>query len=84
MNTWLLFAQTEAPPLALDARISFSILHFLEFAIWGAWFVVLGNYLNSLNFSRKDIGRIYATMSLGSSHRYLPYFLTSSGWRFEI
>jgi nucleoside transporter len=28
--------------------------------------VVLGNYLNSLNFSRKDIGRIYATMYLGA------------------
>lgn len=41
-------------------------MNFLEFAIWGAWFVVLGNYLNSLQFSRKDIGHIYATMSLGS------------------
>jgi nucleoside transporter len=66
VNAWLLFAQTPAPPLSLDLRIPFSILHFLEFAIWGAWFVVLGNYLNSLQFSRKDIGRIYATMSLGS------------------
>jgi nucleoside transporter len=75
-----LFAQ--APPLPLDVRLSFSIMHFLEFAIWGAWFVVLGNYLNSLNFSRKDIGRIYATMYLGSviapmfmgtiADRYIP------------
>jgi nucleoside transporter len=61
-----LFAQVEKAPLALEPRIMFSTLHFLEFAIWGAWFVVLGNYLNSLNFSRKDIGRIYATMPLGS------------------
>jgi MFS family permease len=63
----LLFAQTStAPPLSLELRLPFSIMHFLQFAIWGAWFVVLGNYLNSLNFSRKDIGRIYATMALGS------------------
>lgn len=62
----LLFGQTELPPLGLEPRLLFSTLHFLEFAIWGAWFVVLGNYLNSLNFSRKDIGRIYATMPLGS------------------
>ncbi len=41
-------------------------MNFLEFAIWGAWFVVLGNYLAGLKFSRQDIGRIYATMSLGS------------------
>ena len=60
----LLFAQ--AAPLSLELRIPFSVLHFLEFAIWGAWFVVLGNYLDNLRFSRKDIGRIYATMALGS------------------
>jgi nucleoside transporter len=78
----LLFAQTEPPPLGLDLRVAFSIMHFLEFAIWGAWFVVLGNYLNALHFSRKDIGRIYATMYLGSviapmfmgtiADRYIP------------
>ncbi len=60
----LLFA--EADPLSLALRIPLSIMNFLELAIWGAWFVVLGNYLNSLKFSRKDIGRIYATMALGS------------------
>jgi MFS family permease len=62
----VLFANGVAEPLSLELRLPLSILHFLEFAIWGAWFVVLGNYLNSLQFSRKDIGRIYATMSLGS------------------
>src|SRR5262245_24611700 len=41
-------------------------MNFLEFAVWGAWFVVLGNYLNSLGFSRQVIGRIYATMPIGS------------------
>ena len=43
-----------------------SVMFFLQFAIWGAWFVVLGNYLNSLGFSRKEIARVYATMPLGS------------------
>jgi len=56
----------QAQSLSLELRIPLSVMNFLEFAIWGAWFVVLGNYLNSLNFSRKDIGRIYATMPLGS------------------
>jgi nucleoside transporter len=56
----------DAEPLSLALRVPLSAMHFLEFAIWGAWFVVLGNYLNSLQFSRKDIGRIYATMALGS------------------
>jgi MFS family permease len=44
----------------------FCLLHFLEFAIWGAWFVVLGNLLNARGFSRSEIGRIYGTMPIGS------------------
>ena len=44
----------------------FCLLHFLEFAIWGGWFVVLGNLLNARGFSRQDIGRIYGTMPIGS------------------
>src|SRR5438552_3451524 len=52
--------------LMMSLRIPLSIMIFLEYAIWGAWFVVLGNYLDSLKFSRMDIGRIYATMSLGA------------------
>src|SRR5947199_97247 len=41
-------------------------MNFLEFAIWGAWFVVLGQYLHALKFTGKQIGSIYATMSLGA------------------
>jgi nucleoside transporter len=41
-------------------------MNFLQFAIWGAWFVVLGQYLHALKFTGKQIGSIYATMSLGS------------------
>jgi len=44
----------------------FCLLHFLEFAVWGAWFVVLGNLLNARGFARKDIGRIYACIPIGS------------------
>jgi nucleoside transporter len=44
----------------------FCLLHFLEFAIWGAWFVVLGNLLDARGFSRKEIGRIYGTMPIAS------------------
>jgi nucleoside transporter len=51
--------------LSLDLRLPLSAMSFLEFAIWGAWFVVLGQYLHSLKFTGKQIGSIYATMSLG-------------------
>ena len=44
----------------------FCILHFLEFAIWGAWYVVLGNFLETRGFNRKEIGRVYGTMAIGA------------------
>src|SRR5258708_1419345 len=50
----------------MDIRLRLSVMNFLEYAVWGAWFVVLGQYLNSLKFTGKQIGSIYATMSLGS------------------
>jgi predicted MFS family arabinose efflux permease len=65
----LLFAQAStdaAAPMELAVRLPLSIMTFLEFAVWGAWYVVLGNYLNSIGFSRKEIGRVYATIPLGA------------------
>jgi len=64
VNSFLLFAQI--PELSMEMRIPLSIMNFLEFAVWGAWFVVLGNYLDALRFPRKDIGRIYTTMPIGT------------------
>jgi nucleoside transporter len=46
--------------------VKLCIMNFLEFAIWGAWYVVLGSYLNTQGFSRRDIGRIYGTMAIGA------------------
>jgi nucleoside transporter len=59
-------AAGDAPPLEIGIRLRLSVMNFLEFAVWGAWFVVLGQYLNGLKFTGKQIGSIYATMSLGS------------------
>ncbi len=63
-SIFLFAAETNSIPLSL--RIPLSVMNFLEFAIWGAWFVVLGNYLDSLGFSRKQIARVYATMPIGA------------------
>ncbi|MCS7045590.1 MAG: MFS transporter [Gemmataceae bacterium] len=68
MPSLMLFAQaaTDAAPLELGVRVPLSVMIFLEYAVWGAWYVVLGNYLNTIGFSRKDIGRVYATIPLGA------------------
>ncbi len=68
----LLFA-ADTPLLSMDVRLPLSVLNFLEFAIWGAWWVVLGQYLDGLNFTRKQIGRVYATMAVGAI--VIPMFL---------
>ena len=40
---------------------------FLEFFIWGGWFVTLGTYLgNNLNSSGEEISQAYSTQSWGA------------------
>ena len=49
-----------------DLRLRLSIMMFLEFAVWGAWFVVLGNYLEALHFSKTQVGTMYSLIPLGA------------------
>jgi nucleoside transporter len=48
-------------------RLRLSVLMFLEFFIWGGWFVTLASYLaHSLSASGVQIGAAYATQSWGA------------------
>ena len=48
-------------------RLRLSVLMFLEFFIWGGWFVTLGSYLaQSLSASGVQIGAAYSTQSWGA------------------
>jgi nucleoside transporter len=48
-------------------RIKLSLMMFLEFFIWGAWFVTMGTYLAKvLNSEGFQIGAAYSTQSLGA------------------
>jgi nucleoside transporter len=58
---------TAAPRLALGMRLNLWVMMFLQFAVWGSWFVVMGVYLEKgLQFDAKWIGAIYGTMALGT------------------
>lgn len=48
-------------------RIKLSLMMFLEFFIWGSWFVTMGTYLSkTLSSEGGQIGAAYSTQSLGA------------------
>jgi nucleoside transporter len=53
--------------LAPTIRIKLSVMMFLEFFVWGGWFVTLGTYLaQSLQASGSQIALAFLTQSLGA------------------
>ena len=47
--------------------LKLAVMMFLEFAVWGSWFTVLGQYLTAtLKFDATQVGSIYGTMALGA------------------
>jgi nucleoside transporter len=51
-----------------------SILQFLQFFIWGSWFVTAGTYfLQNLNYSGREVALIYASFSIAAT--ITPLFL---------
>ncbi len=62
-------------------RIQLSLMMFLEFFVWGAWFVTLGTYLGqTLKFDGVDIGAAYSTMPWGAI--IAPFFVGMVADRF--
>lgn len=46
----------------MSIRVQLSVMMFVQFFVWGAWFVTMGNYLGAgLAFEGADIGRAYST-----------------------
>lgn len=56
----------DVSPLKMHLRWRLSLLMFLEFAIWGAWFVVFFDYLLRLGFDGNQAGYIFGNMALGA------------------
>ena len=44
----------------LKLRLQLSVMMFVQFFIWGAWFVTAPNYLGTIGFNANDIGWTYA------------------------
>ncbi len=76
-----------SPPGLLSLRLS--IMMFLQFAVWGAWSVVIAGHMEqNLHFSGKQISLVFGTTAIGSilapliagwiADRYLPSQLFSA------
>lgn len=62
-------------------RLQLSVMMFLQFFVWGAWFVTLGTYLSQgLSFDGAEVGDAYATMPWGAL--IAPFFVGMIADRF--
>lgn len=53
--------------MKITTRLQLSTMMFLEFFIWGAWFVTLGTFLiNNLHASGAETGAVFSTQSWGA------------------
>ncbi|MCY3019452.1 MAG: nucleoside permease [Planctomycetota bacterium] len=67
--------------LSTSVRIRLSIMMFLQFFVWGAWFVTLGTYLGEgLHFKGAAIGDAYSTLPWGAI--VAPFFVGMIADRF--
>lgn len=55
-----------APPLPMGTRIQLSVMMFLQFAVWGSWFVVFFPYLTKHGFTATQAGALMGNMALGA------------------
>lgn len=53
--------------MKISTRIQLSLMMFLNFFVWGGWFVTLGTYLsNNLNATGAQSGNVFSTQSWGA------------------
>ena len=68
-------------PIDLTVRAKLSVMMFLQYFVWGAWFVSMGSYIsNTLGFSDPQKGMIYATSPIGAM--VAPFFVGMIADRF--
>ena len=55
-------------------KVKLSFFNFLQYFIWGSWYVSMGAYLaNTLKFGGQEIGAAYGAFAIGSM--ISPFFI---------
>jgi nucleoside transporter len=64
----------------LKVRVQLSAMMFLEFFVWGVWFVTMATYLAAIGFKGVDIAAAYSTTNWGAF--LAPFFIGMIADRF--
>jgi nucleoside transporter len=59
-------AVSQTPPLAMGLRLNLSLMMFLEFAVWGSWYVNFYPYLKGKGFADEQAGALMGNFALGA------------------
>ena len=59
--------------MKLNTRIQLSTMMFLQFFIWGTWYVTMGTYLFKIDFDGLDVGQAYSAIPIGAI--ISPFFI---------
>jgi len=51
---------------SIGLHVRLSVMMFIQFAVWGAWAVLIAGHMNNLGFSGKEISYVFGTTAFGA------------------